>query len=736
MVIKEIYVENFGKLSAFSLKLSPDMNSFRFDNGYGKTTLTYFIKAMLYGLDQTTKHSLFENERKRFYPWQGGSFGGYMTFGVCGKDYRVERSFGQKASEDKFALYSLETGKPSTDFSEKLGEEMFGIDKDGFERTVFISELFLSGENHNQTISAKLSDLSGVEGDIADYDNAINLLDKQVRVYKKKGGGGVIKDTEQAINKAKKDIESLKKTAVSASNTESAIREVDERLSVLEAQRREIADKRAELDRIKERQLLRSRLEFMQERVTELQGALSEKERFFGERIPTEDDIYSARDKLQRAESLYALSSSELEVTDESFFEKRSREAADEDLRLGEEVLQKKEALSLTKKETSNLGGKLIAAVSLAAIGILFLLLSAIIHPLFIAPGMAAIIAAAVFAYGYRSKIGLISKHAALKEELNTLESELDKNLSLYPFEQGTSTQEKLALLKKTTDGYDFMKLGTEKAEEKRAAMKAEAESLEKEAKTFVAAYPTKTDHPFDEILAVFKERERLRSDVAAEESAISVFLREHGTALSEDKEVPKTNEQELAERSEEVSGSLIRAEREKAELRAELSHVFRELERSDELDDECARLEAKLTELERRYFALTKARELLITAKDSMRQKYLGLTQKNLEKYLELLGYQKDGIFIDTSFAVYKTELGSTRSFDAYSRGTRDLFSLASRLALIDALYDKDLPPLIFDDPAAALDDARFEQAKQLLTRLSATRQILYFTCADSRKI
>ena len=64
MKIKELYVENFGKLSQYKLSLSDGLNSFVEDNGYGKTTLSVFIKAMLYGFDDTRKHSLDENDRK------------------------------------------------------------------------------------------------------------------------------------------------------------------------------------------------------------------------------------------------------------------------------------------------------------------------------------------------------------------------------------------------------------------------------------------------------------------------------------------------------------------------------------------------------------------------------------------------------------------------------------------------------------------------------------------------
>ena len=90
MKIKELYVENFGKLSKYRKTFSDGLNSFVEDNGYGKTTLTVFIKTMLYGFDETRRQSLDENDRKKYTPWQSGAFGGWLVFEINGKTYRLE----------------------------------------------------------------------------------------------------------------------------------------------------------------------------------------------------------------------------------------------------------------------------------------------------------------------------------------------------------------------------------------------------------------------------------------------------------------------------------------------------------------------------------------------------------------------------------------------------------------------------------------------------------------------
>ena len=91
MQIKKIHISNFGKLHEMQMDFSEGLNVINGENGWGKSTLAAFLKAMLYGMDVTTKRSLLENERRRYKPWQGGAYGGGMEFEANGKSYRMER---------------------------------------------------------------------------------------------------------------------------------------------------------------------------------------------------------------------------------------------------------------------------------------------------------------------------------------------------------------------------------------------------------------------------------------------------------------------------------------------------------------------------------------------------------------------------------------------------------------------------------------------------------------------
>ena len=122
MKILECFIENFGKISGEKFEFTDGFNLILAENGYGKTTLSVFIKCMLYGMEDTKRQNLDENERKKYLPWSGAQCGGSLTFETKGKIYRAERRFAPKASDDSFALYDTALGRECIDFTENLGE--------------------------------------------------------------------------------------------------------------------------------------------------------------------------------------------------------------------------------------------------------------------------------------------------------------------------------------------------------------------------------------------------------------------------------------------------------------------------------------------------------------------------------------------------------------------------------------------------------------------------------------
>ena len=295
MKLIRLHVENFGKLQNFEYSFKDGMNVILEENGWGKSTLAAFIKAMLYGMPASSKQSLDENERKKYMPWQGGAYGGSLEFSTAAGKYRIERFFGAKESGDSFALYDLATNCESSRYSSRVGEELFGIDADGFARTVYLSQHAVIAKGDNNSITAKLGDLLDDVDDIGSFDDAIAALDKRRKYYKMTGERGRIADIEREIAALGAQIEQL-------SRTEDMMRQKESELATLGARMREtvasIEDVRTKLRQagvIRERAAHMAQKERMQKELSTLEATANEIDARMKGKHPTPEQIEAKR---------------------------------------------------------------------------------------------------------------------------------------------------------------------------------------------------------------------------------------------------------------------------------------------------------------------------------------------------------------------------------------------------------------------------------------------------------
>ncbi|MBQ9805179.1 MAG: AAA family ATPase [Clostridia bacterium] len=312
MKLLSLHIENFGTLQDFDLVPSEGLNVLYQKNGWGKSTLAVFIKAMFYGLPATTKRSLDDNERKKYSPWQGGAFGGSIEFSTEKGSFRAERFFGAKESADTFALYDLSTNKPSDAYSAALGEELFGIDAEGFERSTYLSQRTLTGNRDNNSISAKLGNLLDDVGDIGNYDTAVAALDKRRKHYVMTGNRGAIAEMEQEQLELQKELEH-------ARSIESALTVQQEQLfscvDELAAARKLSEETRARLENAglaRERAALVEQRKSMERDLEGLRAKYAQTDRFFRGATPTVEewrsycDLFDSLKEVKAQRNLFA----------------------------------------------------------------------------------------------------------------------------------------------------------------------------------------------------------------------------------------------------------------------------------------------------------------------------------------------------------------------------------------------------------------------------------------------
>ncbi len=212
MKIKRIEIQDFGKLHNYTHNFTDGLNILCHENGWGKSTLTVFIKTMFYGNPTSRSKNLDENERKKYTPWNGGAYGGAIEFECKKGRFRIERTFAEKESGDTFRLFDLSSGLESDVFDKtNLGDALFEIDADGFERSLFLSEHSIDSTKDNDSVRAKLSGLIENPDDIGNYDDAQKIIDSKRQIYKLKGGKGRVADLKNTLSEKKRQLIDLRK---------------------------------------------------------------------------------------------------------------------------------------------------------------------------------------------------------------------------------------------------------------------------------------------------------------------------------------------------------------------------------------------------------------------------------------------------------------------------------------------------------------------------------------------
>lgn len=303
MKLLNCHIVNFGCLSDRTYSFRDGLNVLYAENGSGKSTLAVFIKAMLYGLSATTKQSLTENERKHYTPWNGGKFGGSLCFKIKEREYRIERFFGTREKDDTFKLYNLATQKESSDYDAHIGATVFGVDADGFERSLYVSQRAPFLPPKNNTIRARLGSLLEASDDLGDFEDAYKLLDGARRSYLTTGNRGKIGDLEKEISAKGEELKAAEDAKVRA---EALLADAEALQKEKDVANESIARARENREKADKRRLL----EEMGASYRRLTDAIEAEKRtllplnaFFEKHLPTERELAEAELFLQRVEA-------------------------------------------------------------------------------------------------------------------------------------------------------------------------------------------------------------------------------------------------------------------------------------------------------------------------------------------------------------------------------------------------------------------------------------------------
>lgn len=211
MRLLALYVKSFGKLRDFSYEFTEGFNEIKEDNGFGKTTLAAFIKAMFYGYANNKKTDIDQNDFKHYRPFNTTvKFGGWLRFEYKGRAFRVERYFGNTQKEHTLELFDESLGKKAgltENDKTGLGMRLFGIDGDAFERCLYLPQRDVVVENNDSFVS-KLSNLAENTTEKNNFQKASKALSDFCRNFKLlKGEGGSLVDLNRQKEEKKRQLD-------------------------------------------------------------------------------------------------------------------------------------------------------------------------------------------------------------------------------------------------------------------------------------------------------------------------------------------------------------------------------------------------------------------------------------------------------------------------------------------------------------------------------------------------
>lgn len=765
MKLIKCHIENFGKLNNFEFNFSEGFNSIKEENGWGKSTFATFIKSMFYGLPSTTKRNLDENERKKYTPWQGGNFGGNIDFEINGKQYRIERFFGKNNSEDTFSLIDIATGKESKDYTENIGEQVFELDEEAFERSAFIPQKVLNS-SINESISNKLTNLIQGTTDNYNYEDAQDKLDKKRSFLSNNKGSGQIQSIENKIEDAIGQITELNTSALAINDIQKQVDLYDNDIDKLLKEQSEIKTQIKEYSKAQQKIANKDLYNKLSNQVAETNKAIRVKENIFnGENtsVPEIDSYINIAKDVSKRESELKLKEKDEYVNKKYdslikyFGDENNIPTAEKTKEISDKILNytslknQVESLSVQQKNIneSNKKSKLLGLF--AILSLLSLILGAVLinTSLMVSVILLVIGGILLLSSGFMYLVNMINVKTKNVNNVNyeqlqsnnneclKLQKEIEKFLHRF---EDVDTDYNTAISNIILNRKDFENIKKQKEENLKENNELRDSLSEEKVKVenFLKQFNLDKNIDLLDNLALLKQTlidiSNLKEKLKKEQDELDNFKKEKNFDI-DDNSIVNVDINKLQSKESEYQNQIDTYREYKSNCVAKISKIQDDISALDNLESQKENLENELNELNKEFNAIKNAKKFLEMANESLSTKFLEPMKNGLNKYLSLItGKNFENLKLDIDFNISFEEYGKYRDVDYYSKGYKNIIDLCMRLALIDALFNKEKPFVVLDDPFVNMDDVKIENAKQFLHELSKTYQLIYFSCHESR--
>ncbi len=763
MKLVQCHIENFGKLTNFDFNFNAGLNYLKEPNGWGKSTFATFIKAMFYGLPATAKKNLNENERKKYQPWQGGNYGGNLVFEMQQKQYKIERFFGKNKAEDTFNIIDLSTGKKTKNFTENVGEEIFGLDEAAFERSSYLPQKVLSS-NMNESLTQKLTNMVQGTTESFDYENALASLDKKRANLSNNKKTGQIQELSSQLEDKMTQIRELEASASAVPALQQQVDEKDQTIAALIQQQNQVKLQINTYSQLQQKRAHRALYTELNRRVETTQSEIQKRQDILNHHQTSIIEIETYLD----AEKKVSLHENEIKIKSAGDYVTERYQTLTgyfagnvptvettntvyqnvlqyQTLKSQVDTMAARQSLSHSRPHQWLCLGLLIMAIVCALVGgLTFNVQKAVAITLFIVGGVALLVS------GYLYLINMINVKTSMPQNLNyaqlqkdqitMLQLQKDIDAFLHRYETDivdylTAINQIMANLQEYTNIQAQMARNVDAVDELSHNVIAEQKRIEQYLAQF--KFADQTSSRADKLVTLKQtllDLDNLNQRLATETQELAQFKKNQHFDVDETNTVA-IDIDELQQTEKALQNQIDVCRDERSQLLVRINQIQDQLAALNDLENEKVNLQNALETLQQKLTAVKSAMQFLQAANQSLSAKFLAPMKNGLRKYLTMIADQKfDNLNLDTDFNITFEEYGKAREVDYYSKGYQNLIDLCMRLALIDALYDKEKPFIVLDDPLINLDEAKIDKAKQFLQTLSADHQLIYFSCHASR--
>lgn len=765
MKLIKCHIENFGKLHNFEYNFLKGFNSIKEENGWGKSTFATFIKSMFYGLPSTTKRNLDENERKKYTPWQGGVFGGNIEFEANGKQYRIERFFGKNSTDDTFEITNLSTGKATKDFSNNIGEELFGLDEEAFERSCFIPQKAINS-NINESISNKLTNLIQGTTENYNYEAAQDSLDKKRSTLFNKRGSGQIQEIESNIDDIITKINELNTSAL-------AIDELQQQVDIQEIEIQKLLNEQVlvksqinEYSKIQQKVANKDLYTKLQNQIYQTQNQISENQKILNNKttslteIEAFDTLNTKTEKSQNTLDAKSQNNYLQERYTElvEYFGGENKIPSENQIKQISEDISNHNSLKVATASKINSQPQKSTPLSKTKICVIIALLSVLCliggivflsSVLYLAIACFVVGGILLLTSGFLYLINMINIKTSTNNNIDYAQLEKDQqeqfrlqkriNEFLCEFEDFdtdiNSAINNIISYKKEYENIK-QKLQTQQAEndEQIKLINTDKQKI----KQYLSQFNIDKELNFGEQLSLLKQTliniSNLKQRLLKEQEELDLFKKEKNFDTNE-LSLENINIDDLQNKDKILQNTIDEYRDLKSKTISKINRIQDDISALDDLENEKELLEQNLQKLNKDFNAVKNAIKFLEEANESLSAKFLEPMKNGLTKHLKLITSKNfDNLKLDTDFNILFEEYGKLREVNYYSKGYKNTIDLCMRLALIDSLFDKEKPFIVLDDPFVNMDETKVDNAKQFLQELSKTYQLIYFSCHNSR--